>query len=943
MSEKNPQSIVILHNPDGTENPYVSKPEEKHPRKPVQGETVFLKALTFPRGRVHHLAVELWDESENEREVLPASRMSAEETEDRWVAALPEVGGGKQYRYRFIANPASSRVFSEEFSFEVYQKVPVQRLLAVEHEESLVLWYQTAHPDLHPRLELFAREDGGLGCEWTFSSSPPEKLRRSEQTTADSYQLPGYQLQISQESGLLTLIPLGQDLKLEEAALPVLICDREGEVQHFRQTFFSPDREAFYGFGERYNTLDQRGNLLDTIVYNQWQNQGKRTYFPVPYFLSSRDYSFFLENNGNTLFDLCSSMEDRWSYQVEMDGREAFGFILWPDPDPAERIRRFTDQVGKPVLPPTWAFGLWMSSNCWNSQQRVQEEVQKSLRHEIPASVVVLEAWSDETTIFQWYDAEYPLRDPGEHLRCEDYHFPADGRWPDPKGMVEELNELGMELVLWQVPVIKSLHEEHMHYGPQPQHKANWEYLIEKQYCLFHESGEPYRIPDQNWFARSLMPDFTHPDAARWWMEKRRYLVEDIGVAGFKTDGGEQAVLSSLVSHSGIQGAALRNLYPIDYLETFANFLKATRGNDWVLFSRAGFTGAQRFSCHWAGDQDSTWDTIRECLYAGLSAGMAGVSFWGWDIGGFSDELPTAELYLRSAAVAAFCPLMQFHSIISLDLTQEEKAQLSFDRSPWNVQECSGNPEVVPAFRRLVNVRMNLFPYLLSEAAQSAETGIPLMRSAAVFTPDDLVARQYPFQYYLGGDLLVAPVVEEGAAEWRVWLPEGMWIDFWTREEVPGGQEISRPVPLEEIPVYIRKGAILPLNLADSLEIGDPVGQAHRGYQRLCFQIYPQQEGILNFHHREKTYHFSYHSLEAEGKLHLAMDVFSEPVHLLLPCSGVNYLEEGNGRRLAELDPGGLFSGEETGWCWDQERSLLIIRVFPDGNPGEFLIHGYCP
>jgi len=198
-------------------------------------------------------------------------------------------------------------------------------------------------------------------------------------------------------------------------------------------------------------------------------------------------------------------------------------------------------------------------------------------------------------------------------------------------------------------------------------------------------------------------------------------------------------------------------------------------------------------------------------IVAGLSAGMCGILFWGPDIGGFSGEIPTAELYLRSTAMATFCPILQYHS----DFNQHRQPPIF--RTPWNIQERTGDKRVIPIFRRFINVRHNLMPYIWQEAQHAVQSGQPLMRALALTDP-----AAGPHQYLFGRDLLVAPVTEPGAETWPVYLPAGMWHDLWTGEAVQGGGIVTVPAPLDRIPVFVHAGAAIPVRLQGG-KLGDPV------------------------------------------------------------------------------------------------------------------------
>jgi alpha-glucosidase (family GH31 glycosyl hydrolase) len=367
--------------------------------------------------------------------------------------------------------------------------------------------------------------------------------------------------------------------------------------------------------------------------------------------------------------------------------------------------------------------------------------------------------------------------------------------------MVDRLRAAGIEVVLWQIPALKAAEE------PHAQHDADVAHALHQGYVIRKRDGAPYRNP-AFWFRAALIPDFTQDAAAAWWLAKRAYLVEQLGVAGFKTDGGEHLQGHDVLAADGRHGWELANAYPNLYVGAYHHFLQRLRGGDGVTFSRAGYSGAGAFPVHWAGDENSTWEAYRRSLHAGLSAALSGVLFWGWDIGGFSEALPSAELYLRATAAAAFCPVMQYHSEYRAPGTPSK------DRTPWHIGAHSGDPRVVPIYRFFAKLRMQLIPYLMREAAHCVAAGEPLLRPLLLDDSADPQTWRIADQFRLGRDLLVAPVVEEGATTRRLYLPGGEWRDFWTGAAVAGGQWLTVAAPLDRIPVFVRQGAEIGINPA---------------------------------------------------------------------------------------------------------------------------------
>ncbi len=554
------------------------------------------------------------------------------------------------------------------------------------------------------------------------------------------------------------------------------------------------------GFGERFDRLDQRGRRLDAVVFEQYKSQGQRTYLPMPFGIvtptsTAPGWGFHVRTSRRTWFDVGASAPERLVVEAAVDAVASMPTleVSLYDGDPSAVLASFLDDVGRPVRPPDWVFTLWMSGNEWNTQARIVAEVKRTIAEDIPSGVVVVEAWSDEATFVVFRDAEYDVHPDGAPHRLGDFRFPPDGAWPDPKGLVDWLHDLGLKFLLWQVPLLKA------DTGSHPQAAADRATMAALGYGVQEADGRPYRNRGW-WFPKALMPDWSNAEGARWWLEKRRYLVEEVGIDGFKTDGGEHAWGNELRYADGRRGDQANNTYPVEYAGAYHD-LQRSAGREPVTFSRAGFTGAAGVPLHWAGDENSSWAAYRASVIAGLTAGASGVFFWGWDLGGFSGEIPDPELYLRSAAMACFCPIMQYHSEFN------HHRSPSRDRTPWNIAERHDDPSVLTVFRRFARLRVRLLPYLVAQASSSVENGRPLMRSLLFDWPADGLIWAYPFQYMLGDDLLIAPVLEPGQTSWPVYLPPGAWVDAWTGATVSGGREVARAVPIDEIPVYVRASA----------------------------------------------------------------------------------------------------------------------------------------
>ena len=565
--------------------------------------------------------------------------------------------------------------------------------------------------------------------------------------------------------------------------------------------------DRFFGFGERFNALDQCGKRLDVRVYEEYKEQytSSRTYMPVPFFLTDAGWGMYVESRRRVVFDLDVAGEGMWALQVPVvRSGETVALHVFRG-TPAQMIHQYCGVTGFPAKVPEWVFGPWMSSNEWNSQPRIEREVARTQELDIPATVLVIEAWSDEKNFYIWNDATYTPRPGAERPVLGDFTFPPDGRWPDPKGMIDELHREGIRVLLWQIPILKHLERA------QTQNRNDLDHMVSSGYAVKTDQGTPYRVRPW-WFTDGHVIDFTNPEAAAWWMSKRQYLLDEFDIDGFKTDGGEHLWGDDVRMSGGpytterlgeIRGDEAANQYPIDYLKTYSDYVRKHGG---VLFSRAGGPGVQSTPLHWAGDQNSTWSEHRSVLRAVLNAGVSGIPLVGWDIGGFSGSLPSAELYARSTEMACFGTIMQYHSEFN------EHRDPPVDRTPWNVAEYTGDDSVIDHFRYFANLRMRLIPYLQECAEASSRTGAPVMRPLWYQYPDDSMAWSAEDQYLLGPDLLVAPVMHADTKVRTVYLPPGEWTHIWTGDKASGEQTAEVQCPIGSIPVYLRNGHSPALN-----------------------------------------------------------------------------------------------------------------------------------
>jgi alpha-glucosidase (family GH31 glycosyl hydrolase) len=825
-------STFLHHQPFGKHHPYDQEPEERFPREPIAGEPVILGVKTGSGSTfealwaVWRIAGSIIDHRVEGKIIETAGEYIL------WHIELPPFEQGAKIQYRIFARGNGFEEQTEWFVFAVSTWIEYRQILSVtQNDQEIVILLGSEKGNAPVRFTLLREESGTIYLHISQAALADQAVPKPHQGHLFNYKLEDATIALEQNPFALTITRAGYAFELKTSGFLRALLDTYGRITRYQLAFNSPNEEAFYGFGERYNALDQRGNSLMNRVIDQYKRQGKRTYYPVPFFISSRGYGLWVKTDREITFDLAETSANVWQINSETNSDHGdLEIIFLLQGNPHHIIGEFTRLTGRPKMPPSWVFGLWMSSNDWNSQAEVLKQFNLTRQHKIAATVLVIEAWADEVNFYIWNDAQYKLKTGADAFKYSDFNFPKEGHWPDPKAMVDTLHASGTRLILWQNPTLKqSLPEENL---DERQNRIDEQYLIKNRLCVMEENGEPYRVLSP-WFYGSLLADFTNPETDKWWFKQREYLVKEMGIDGFKTDGGEHIWSRTVKFSDGTTGKGRCNSFPYLYLRAYDRFLEVERGKDRFLFSRAGFTGAQNHPGHWAGDEDSNWEAFRSSLYAMMSIGMSGEPFVGWDIAGFGGEPPSAELYIRAAAFSVFCPIMQYHS--------EYNARLlpSRDRTPWNIQERSDDQQVIPLFRKLTNLRMNLLPFIQYQAWRSCQTGLPLMRALPIEFPEDVSVKSYPFEYLFGEALLAAPVVEEGKDDWLVYLPAGKWRDFWTQVELRGPQVLTVNVPRDCIPVYQREGSIVALNLGESFELSSDVGNQTEVYQNLALHVFP--------------------------------------------------------------------------------------------------------
>jgi alpha-glucosidase (family GH31 glycosyl hydrolase) len=559
--------------------------------------------------------------------------------------------------------------------------------------------------------------------------------------------------------------------------------------------FMAQPGERFLGFGERSNAVDQTGGSVPS-----WAEEGPfssgvgepllrplipsftfptgpaTTNFPVPWAISTRGFGVLVDQAERSTFELRSELRGAWRAETEAP---RFRATIFAGPTPRRVLERYSDYAGRQPRPSDWIFGPWYQPTL---EGRKYELADRFRDEDVPV------------TVAQTYT---------HYLPCGAHVGSRDGQ----REQVREYHRRGYRITTYVNPHICT------DYQPVYGRAAERGFFVRKA------NGAPYVLTNPFTADQTVSEiDFTNPAAERYWQDLLREPIAD-GYDGWMEDFGEYTPTDAVFS-DGRSGLQMHNRYPVLYHRASYRLTKEEMDRP-AVFVRSGFHGVQPFArIVWGGDPTEDWscsDGLCAAVHQALSMGLTGVAYWGSDIGGFhaiangrtSDELNTRWL--------------QFGAVSGVMRTQANGLSLARPRSD---RSQVWSPEVLPVWRRYAKLRTQLQPYLLAASEEYQRTGMPLMRQLSLEFPGDERAVRSQTEFMFGPDLLAAPVIEPDARSRRFYLPRGRWIDLWRSaryregagtialrraETVRGGREVRLPAPLDELPLLVRPGAVIPM------------------------------------------------------------------------------------------------------------------------------------
>ncbi len=532
--------------------------------------------------------------------------------------------------------------------------------------------------------------------------------------------------------------------------------------------------EAFYGLGDKPTDLNIKGKRFEnwgTDNYGYSKNTDP-LYKSIPIYYGLHDgigYGIFFDNTFRSNFDFGSERNNALSFWAQ-GGEMNYYFIAGPSL--MDACRRYTLFTGTPEMPPLWSLGYQQCKWSYHPESQVRDVCQKMREYQIPCDAIYLDIdYMDGFRCFTWDDEKFPA----------------------PKKMIADLKEDGFKTMVIIDPGIK----------------------VDKDYWVFKEgleNGYFCRRPDgpfvkgKVWPGECYFPDFTNPEVREWWSGLYKELIEDVGVAGVWNDMNEPALFEvesktfpndvlhdydgNLCSHR-----KAHNVYGMQMARATADGVKRfSNGKRSLIITRSGYSGMQRFSSVWTGDNIASIEHLWLASVQAQRLSISGVSFSGSDIGGFI-ETPSGELFIRWIQLGIFHPFCRVHS--SGD---------HGDQEPWSFGD-----EYAVLFKKFVEIRYQLLGYLYTTFYDYHRNGTPMLRPIVFYDQHDAENVSRDHEFLCGPDILVLPVLNHLGQGRNIYLPEGEWYDYWNGDRFEGKNHITKEYTLENFPFFIKAGAVIPI------------------------------------------------------------------------------------------------------------------------------------
>lgn len=527
--------------------------------------------------------------------------------------------------------------------------------------------------------------------------------------------------------------------------------------------------ESFYGLGDKTGFLNKRG-----YEYMTWNTDNpdpqvdcfRSLYKSIPFFITLKKdtvFGIFFDNTFRTYFDMGKESDNYYWFGGDQ-GNVDYYFISGKTMK--DVVKGYMYLTGTAPMPQMWILGYHQSRWGYKCEADIRRIAKKMRENQLPCDAIHLDIdYMDNYKVFTIDET----------------------RFADMKGLTGDLLDMGIRLVTIIDPGVK-IEKGYEVYDTG----------IEQGYFAIDKKGKVYE--NAVWPGDSVYPDFGQKKVRDWWGENHDVLI-DAGVSGIWNDMNEPASFKGELPEDVVffddgrksTHAEMHNVYGHNMARATYNGLKKLTGKRPFVITRACYSGSQKYTIGWTGDNHSIWAHLQMAIPQLCNLGLSGMPYVGTDIGGFSSDT-TKELLCRWIEVGCFSPFCRNHSSAG---TREQE--------PWAFDE-----EVVGIYRKYLNLRYELLPYYYDLCRVEELEGLPLMRPLVLNYEKDEETKNLNSQFMIGDSIMVAPVTEQGMTQKLVYFPEGEWYDYWTGEKQKGGEYRIRHAALDECPVYVRAGSIIP-------------------------------------------------------------------------------------------------------------------------------------
>lgn len=578
------------------------------------------------------------------------------------------------------------------------------------------------------------------------------------------------------------------EIKINENLLSVEIYDKKGNLINKDKKVDIDNIEVkkkilyekgFYGMGEKYSWINKMET--ETINYNSdvlgkapiHTPTIKEYHTSIPFYIGLNEeltYGIYFDNTYKTFFNFGKNEKDTVSFKSE-GGRIDYFFIYGSDIKNV--IKGYSKITGTMPLPRKDFLGYQQSRWSYENREELIKVARKMREENIPCDVLYLDIdYMDNYKVFTV----------------------NSDKFKEFKEMNDELKKMGYKLVVIIDPGVKK----------EKGYKV-YDEGIKKDYFIKNQEDEVYI--GEVWPGDSVFPDFLREEVRNWWGELHKELI-DKGVEGIWNDMNEPSnfitktkTLPDEIIHIDDEGNSryhkeIHNIYSLlEAKATYKSLRKVMPNKRPFILTRAAFAGTQRYSALWTGDNSSVWEHLESSIPMFMNLGLSGYTFIGGDVGGFTED-SNGELLARWTQLGAFTPFFRNHS-----------AKGTIHQEPWSFEK-----SILDNVRKYIKLRYKFITYIYNLMKNSSESGEPVMRPLFYHYQKDKETYNINDQFLFGKDIMVCPIIRPKTNNRMIYLPEGKWYDYWTKEVIEGGKYIIKKAEIDTIPIYIKAGAIFPID-----------------------------------------------------------------------------------------------------------------------------------